>query len=78
MTPHEALRLAVEKCGSEAELARRIGVTGQAINQWKVAPPLRVLDIERASGVSRHLLRPDLYPIESSEKRKAIAAGAHP
>lgn len=67
MTPEEALQKAIKACGTEAELARRIGLTAQAINQWKVAPPLRVLEIENATQgkVSRHQLRPDLYPEES-------------
>jgi DNA-binding transcriptional regulator YdaS (Cro superfamily) len=34
----------------------------RAINIWKACPPLRVLAVERVSGVSRHRLRPDLYP----------------
>lgn len=64
MTPEAALKKAVEACGTEAELARRIGVTGQAINQWKVAPPRRVLAIEAATNgaVSRHDLCPAMYP----------------
>lgn len=68
MTPEEALQKAVTVCGNQTELSRRIGVTIQAVNQWRVAPPLRVLDIERATGgeVSRHELRPDLYPAEAA------------
>jgi DNA-binding transcriptional regulator YdaS (Cro superfamily) len=49
-----------------AELAREIGITAQAISQWDDVPPLRVLAVERATGVPRHELRPDLYP-EPSE-----------
>ena len=26
-------------------------------------PPRRVLDVERVTGVPRHLLRPDIYPL---------------
>lgn len=32
-----ALQLAIEKAGSEAELARRLGITQQALNKWKTA-----------------------------------------
>jgi DNA-binding transcriptional regulator YdaS (Cro superfamily) len=34
-----------------------------------VAPPLRVLEIERATEgkVTRHQLRPDMYPAEQNE-----------
>lgn len=61
MTP---LDRAIKAVGSSKELARRIGVTPQAVSQWKAVPPSRVLAVERASGVSRTVLRPDLYPIE--------------
>lgn len=57
-----ALKNAVEYAGGVVSLAEQIGITYQAVSQWKICPPLRVLDVERASGVSRHDLRPDLYP----------------
>lgn len=70
MSPAEALRKAINICGSEAELARRVGVTGQAVNQWDVAPHRRAIEIEKATGgqVSRHDLCPDLYPPEANEE----------
>ncbi|WP_458760518.1 transcriptional regulator [Afipia sp. TerB] len=37
-------------------------ITPQAISQWKQVPAERVLGVERATGVPRHRLRPDLYP----------------
>lgn len=30
-----ALELAIEKAGSEKELAKRLGITQQALNRWK-------------------------------------------
>jgi hypothetical protein len=39
-------------------------ITPQAVSQWKQVPAERVLDVERATGISRHRLRPDLYPSE--------------
>lgn len=47
-------------------LARALNgdITPQAVSQWKQVPAERVLDVERATGVSRHRLRPDLYPAE--------------
>ncbi len=53
--------------GNQSELARKIGVTPQAVQQWSKSgkvPAERVLDIEAATGgkVTRHELRPDLYP----------------
>lgn len=60
----EALDRAVANVGGQAKFARLIGVTAQAVSQWGEVPPLRVLVVERVSGVSRHELRPDLYPLE--------------
>lgn len=64
----EALKRAVENVGGQAKFARRIGVTAQAVSQWDEVPPLRVLAVERVSGVSRHELRPDLYPVEEDAR----------
>lgn len=61
MTP---LDRAAAIAGSWTKLAGYIGVTPQAVSQWKRVPPSRVLAVERATGVSRHDLRPDLYPRE--------------
>jgi DNA-binding transcriptional regulator YdaS (Cro superfamily) len=67
-TKSEALTRAVRLSGGQAEFARLIGITAQAISQWKEVPPLRVLEVERVSGVSRHELRPDLYPVDESAR----------
>jgi len=48
-------------------LAKKVKVTPQAVHLWvrkKRVPPKRVLAVEEASGVSRHELRPDYYPLE--------------
>jgi DNA-binding transcriptional regulator YdaS (Cro superfamily) len=63
------LQRAISIAGSQSELARRIGVTQAHVWQWlhrskgKV-PGQYVIPIEKATGVSRHELRPDLYPVE--------------
>lgn len=58
---------AVAAVGSVKALAEKLGVKPQAISQWRQAPAERVLAIEAASGVSRHELRPDIYPAPSSQ-----------
>jgi DNA-binding transcriptional regulator YdaS (Cro superfamily) len=58
------LHRAITAAGGLTRLATSLGITKQAVAQWDEVPPLRVLEVERASGVSRHELRPDLYPIE--------------
>lgn len=61
-----ALGRAIEAAGGGACLAAAIGVTKQAVSQWDEVPPLRVLAVERISGVPRFELRPDLYPPEAA------------
>ena len=64
-----ALERAIERAGGPAALARFISqhyepITAQAVCDWRRCPPLRVLQVERAARgvVTRHELRPDLYP----------------
>lgn len=59
---YKALARAIEASGGAARLSRAVGVTVQAVCQWHEVPPLRVIAVERASGVPREELRPDLYP----------------
>lgn len=60
-----AVARAAEKVGGQSALARLLGCTPQAVQRMCSTgrvPAERVLAIEEASGVSRHDLRPDLYP----------------
>ena len=41
------LKLALTKAGSEALLARQLGVSRQAINLWKIVPPDRKPQIRK-------------------------------
>ena len=60
----EALERAITEAGGVAALARAINVTSQAISQWERVPAERAIAVEQATGgkVTRHQLRPDLYP----------------
>lgn len=49
------------------QLAKRLGISAQAISQWRRVPVERVLEVERLTGVSRHELRPDIYPLAHQE-----------
>lgn len=62
----QALARAIEKAGGTKELARSLGITPQAISQWKRCPAQRAIDVERATGgeVRRQDLRPDFYPTD--------------
>ncbi len=57
-----ALKRAIRIAGGNQRLAEAIGCSPQAISLWDKVPHLRVLAIERATGVPRSELRPDLYP----------------
>jgi DNA-binding transcriptional regulator YdaS (Cro superfamily) len=48
--------------GRLTKLADVLGISVAAVCQWDRVPAERVLEVERATGVSRHDLRPDLYP----------------
>ena len=56
---------AIDKLGGQTAAAHKLSVTQQAVQYWIKSgrlPPLRVLAVEAASGVSRKALRPDIYP----------------
>lgn len=60
---HEALARARDEAGGASRLARLInGISSQAVTMWDVVPAERVLRVEEVTGISRHELRPDLYP----------------
>ena len=61
----EALRRAIDAAGGPGALAGPLGITPQAVSQWDEVPPLRVLAVERISGIPKEELRPDLYPAEA-------------
>ncbi|WP_083515856.1 transcriptional regulator [Pseudomonas sp. ICMP 10191] len=55
---------AITAAGSGVALAKIVGVSPMAVSHWKVRgiPAHQVISIESATGVSRHELRPDIYP----------------
>lgn len=65
----DALERAIKSAGGLSALASGLGISMQAVSQWDEVPPLRVIAVEQLSGVPRHELRPDLYPLEPAEPR---------
>ncbi len=57
----QGLLLAIEGAGSIGKLARGLGISQPAVSAWTRIPADRVVAIEAFTGISRHLLRPDLY-----------------
>lgn len=66
ISPQQALALAINRMGSQAALARLVGVSQQAVSNWvndgAELPAEHVLKVEAATRVLRHDLRPDIYP----------------
>ena len=82
ITPFEALKHAVVLAGGQSSLARLCGVSQTAVWKWlqsgKRLPAEYVLAVEAALGISRHLLRPDIYPLDTSAAALSVSAIAEP
>ena len=55
------LEKAMARVGGARELARLLGISKQAIYKWTKVPASQIIRIEKATGVPRELLRPELY-----------------
>lgn len=54
--------LAKQKAGGSTALAKALGrITPQAVSQWRRVPAERTIEVEKITGVSRHVLRPDIF-----------------
>ena len=61
----QGLQEAIRAAGGVTELARRIDIAQPSISKWARVPAERVLSVEAATGVSRTVLRPDIYREQS-------------
>lgn len=66
---HSALKRALAKFdNNQSKFAEAIGTSQQLVSYWmrnaKDLPAEFVLRTEEATGISRHDLRPDIYPRE--------------
>ena len=52
---------AIRAVGGVSQLARQIGISQPSISNWNRVPAERVVMVEALTGVSRVVLRPDLY-----------------
>ncbi|WP_454000793.1 YdaS family helix-turn-helix protein [Afipia felis] len=69
---NEALKRACEVAGGQKPLADRIRTTQSQVWYWlekskKGVPAEFCVAIERETGVPRHELRPDIFPVPSDE-----------
>lgn len=60
--------------GSLAKLADDLGVTRAAVAKWHQVPAGRVVKVAELTGLSRHQLRPDLYPEPADNETYRAAA----
>lgn len=56
------LEQAIRAMGGVSVLARGLGVAQPTVSLWHRIPAERVLSVEALTGLSRTVLRPDLYP----------------
>lgn len=61
MSSQKIIEIAVDKMGGQTALGRALGIKPQSIQKWTKIPAERVVAIERATGIPREQLRPDLY-----------------
>src|SRR5262245_62230610 len=61
------LQEAIRAAGGIGELARRLGISQPSVSNWDRVPAERVASVEEVTGVTRALLRPDLYARQARE-----------
>lgn len=73
----DVVKRGAEIVGGLGKLAAGLGVKHPTFYSWKRVPPERVLDFERLTGISRHILRPDIYGDDPNDLDgpSAVAAG---
>jgi DNA-binding transcriptional regulator YdaS (Cro superfamily) len=61
------IELAIKTAGGQTALANALGVSQSRVWNWlnrdPKIPAEMVLRMEAATGISRHKLRPDIYPL---------------
>ena len=60
---------------SKSALARLLDISKQSVSKWTRVPIERVIEIEKALGVPRHVQRPDIYQRVPASKNKGRARG---
>jgi DNA-binding transcriptional regulator YdaS (Cro superfamily) len=61
MTPQQILERIIEDAGGITKFSASIGVSRQAVDQWQMIPIKRLAAVEKVTGISRTVLRPDLF-----------------
>ena len=74
----KAVDEAIRRLGSRGALAKRLGITRQAILLWPKRGPKaeHVKILEELSGVPRHEIRPDIYDPPDRERSRSTQVRA--
>ena len=64
---------ALRERGMLSKIAASAGISRQAVAQWRIVPVQHVLLIEQLTDISRHVIRPDIYPEERNHKKRKRA-----
>lgn len=65
---------AIKAAKSITALAEGIGTTPQAVSLWERVPEKRVFAVERFTGVSRKILRPDIHDVPLPKRQRSAHA----
>jgi len=65
----QIIRDAAANAGGIVALSLALGLSRAAASLWDRVPAARVLEVERLTGVSRYVLRPDVYGPAPKSKR---------
>jgi len=57
------LELALRTRMAVTEIAEALGVSRAAVSQWRRVPAKHVATVARMTGISKRVLRPDLFPV---------------
>lgn len=57
--------------GLRHQIARELGLAPSSVWRWAEVPAERVVDVERITGIPRHVLRPDLHLSPAGEDTAA-------
>lgn len=68
MKKDTALQKALDNADGGSKLALALGITPQAISQWKKCPPGRALKVAALTGVPPHELCPEMYPAPDTDE----------
>ena len=68
----QGLQMAIVAAGGVNSFAKRLGVPQPFVSNWTRIPQESVITVESMTGVSRHLLRPDLYMDDQQSGEKPL------